>query len=1485
MFTNILKNFLKTSAVIAAGTSMLLATTNIALAQPGGGGATCSIDTVPSPPEITAGGTVDFSGNINGGQKTFSWTFEGGVPLNSTAQDVTVTYPNPSVPGTFTATLNGTSTKGACPEVSVEVTVNPAGQCVRNAPTISLGADQFIDPDGSAVYALSVTNNDTTACPLTTFDLAVLTETGDTQSFITPSTLSNATVTVAPGNTNDAETLTVIGNNTGVDGDALTTPVEVSDDIDHAGQQQTDTVITTIQVGIDTPTARGDTYATPIGKTLNVTASRVSGVLYNDFGGTGPLTAVNLDTDTFQTQGSVSLGANGSFNYTPPGGAVDNQVDIFTYEAQDSLGVLSGPTKVTVQILSDQPDYKMTMNYELGMHCTGFEFAYCCVLPPYNSIVAQITKPQTIPDAGGSGPYNQAAAFPRLLDATETVGLDGLGRETVLRDLELDESGEFKKYVVRYFHDAQPRLEGQGKAQGSTLISDIEGQSMFYHASLVDSAEIGPDGQLIYGDYATRSSGPAVAYGVIQGDGSFQTPTNGLGPGGTDNYANAWLNHFYIYADLEGTLNGSCVVPGSTPTVTRCTADADCNTGAGEICSFSLEQDKIRLGVAGQVEYPKNVGASLQPMGPDGNVSGFDNVLTFSTNTGTVVYTQMKVLENLPVMLTSPRIWEALGLPLTPFEDTINFFGNPGLVDEDTVRPYVAMKAQMYHYDGGANDQPVIGSNGEPVIGFGTAPIDIPNCERCHSAPSINTDSGLPNINSPNWQKRAGGPQPWGDPFTTGLDLEGLTDLEYQFWMSIYGILPGQSDWYPRLKSAAINMLAIHDDENGTGFTEGFPACGSLTDPDDQTGCGAPPVTQNNRLGFESVICQKCHADNVIAVVKSGCEVDPTSTVLCPDGGPGTRKIIQPITEAIHWNHRGTDEQDGVIHFSDGLGRDGGCQGCHPAHRSDGVTDGYPITLDGDNFQADSDNRLALGGCFVGRDVHSNPLKDVDGAETPEYLNAVGQWLSDNVYNNQAGLVGSDADTRGVWCTNCHNQLGQSIWAKENMVDLINGIPGKEDDLTTDAVNIRALPSLAAIAAAVGVSENQAKAWLDPTDPDKDPHGTGLGDFTHSIWNPDVVANPDASVAIIEVSAVDTGCGPRFPFLVPRFGVYACLNFDADPGGAVGGAGDPSVRILQGFCTTPDCLTLAQAELDAEGFGSIAAAVPFDAATDGRDHWLAPGEPHCADCHAAPFTEQSGNLNPFPPFNYPRKASLMRYSRGHQDLTCQSCHESIHGLYPVSPTIDTTSYAQAASLNPDGSHGPLKCATCHEVNNSGIPTWMAGVRYNGQRIRTLDDAITWAHTFTDNASVLQPDGVCENCHNDRADKISETSGKWLRHSFYGRVGRKIQDKAEREALFACAVGAPNALQTCADDSDCGDEPGACVGDVAGGKYVDANTPQAIYDTVCTSCHQLNGGPDVGFQNLVACDNTTWKNHLIQGRVAEEVWEFVSVTEDGSTCGW
>ena len=94
-------------------------------------------------------------------------------------------------------------------------------------------------------------------------------------------------------------------------------------------------------------------------------------------------------------------------------------------------------------------------------------------------------------------------------------------------------------------------------------------------------------------------------------------------------------------------------------------------------------------------------------------------------------------------------------------------------------------------------------------------------------------------------------------------------------------------------------------------------------------------MAQNTRLGKESVICQKCHGDNVIAVVKSATK---------------NGNAVKPISEAIHWRHRETSE-GGSIDFADAAGRSGGCQGCHPAHRSDGVMDGYPITLAGDNAQ------------------------------------------------------------------------------------------------------------------------------------------------------------------------------------------------------------------------------------------------------------------------------------------------------------------------------------------------------------------------------------------------------------------------------------------------------------------------------------------------------------------------------------------------------
>jgi mono/diheme cytochrome c family protein len=309
------------------------------------------------------------------------------------------------------------------------------------------------------------------------------------------------------------------------------------------------------------------------------------------------------------------------------------------------------------------------------------------------------------------------------------------------------------------------------------------------------------------------------------------------------------------------------------------------------------------------------------------------------------------------------------------------------------------------------------------------------------------------------------------------------------------------------------------------------------------------------------------------------------------------------------------------------------------------------------------------------------------------------------------------------------------------------------------------------------------------------------------------------------------------------------------------------------FCTTDDCVArINDNKTDQSqwrypaypftGSGTFGAAVPFSAADDARDHWLAAGEPHCADCHSAPYVEQSGNITPYPPFNYPAKASLSRYTRGHQDISCQGCHESIHGLYPVGPAIDNTSYAQAAALNADGSHGPIKCGACHTVNGQGVPTWIGVYDSYGvpgailPQIGSFDDAVTWAHTYTAEANVLN--STCQNCHgvngnfNPNAINTSSTSAQWtkvaktdanyLGHAQGGLTSRLMMDNAETLA--------------------------------AGGVFDSTNGS----DGVCVGCHT-----DKSAQ--VDCGKATWLQHLTMGRVAESVWEKVSAAQTGGTCGW
>jgi mono/diheme cytochrome c family protein len=172
----------------------------------------------------------------------------------------------------------------------------------------------------------------------------------------------------------------------------------------------------------------------------------------------------------------------------------------------------------------------------------------------------------------------------------------------------------------------------------------------------------------------------------------------------------------------------------------------------------------------------------------------------------------------------------------------------------------------------------------------------------------------------------------------------------------------------------------------------------------------------------------------------------------------------------------------------------------------------------------------------------------------------------------------------------------------------------------------------------------------------------------------------------------------------------------ADP--VVGAEGDP----LGSYYTDHIGATMVRATKDSAGSLKLLAwnakegdPVPYDGASGGKDWWLAAGEPHCADCHLAPFVESEGGA--YFPVDQPNKYSLYRYSKAHGNIACQSCHESIHGLYPVryegpKKTVDMTTHQQALQFSPDGKYaGPVTCAACHRVNDKGVPVQLEGTEY------------------------------------------------------------------------------------------------------------------------------------------------------------------------------
>jgi len=859
-----------------------------------------------------------------------------------------------------------------------------------------------------------------------------------------------------------------------------------------------------------------------------------------------------------------------------------------------------------------QKDFLIFTNYELGMHCTGFDFSYCCVLPPFNSIQAQAVK---------------TGVHPRQLTPADGIKL----------------GYEFKDNTFS------------------------EGAKLAYWSVPYDA-----------GDGTEKWA-----------DGSGDTNVNGTTTDPEDILANVEYDSLYVYTPFSRPPMDGGVIPGAGPGDPPTLPFLEGGKAAGAAAT-----DRISVGGA-TLNIPQDHGPTFGPMAnklADKTADALDFYglgrpgLTYVGNEGTVVYTYTKIINeagaglgldgsrlvDVPVVLTTADIWDVVGLALTPFNDSLVTGKNISDLLEHDFKPFQAQWVYMYNATTGNQ---VLQRDGSPVQFFGTAPIDSPACEKCHGY-DANTSS-----------------TPAGDP-------GGHAFEEYNYW-----ITNGATDYYARLKSAAVGMLGIHDDDFGTHFLGSYDSSG----------------TGNNRLGRQSVFCQSCHADNIVGRFQAGdrfCDNQSPSVPAASEAAryPASQNNVgnQALTYAIHMRHSGAASRT----LPDDNGRAGNCQACHPAHTQTGDKSKFPLTEDGQlPAIAQADIRDSVG-CFTNRDVHGNRQRNAEPDDTPSDLNAIGQWYQTNVASD---LDGSGKE-KGIYCTNCHNRLSEELWKS----DVGIGDPATQGSTVRPATSTLRDSDIPTIAAALGVTPAELGAkYMDPKLRTVVPTG---GTTLHS---------SKGCVGCHGVGGA-VGVGPAIDDESAEDLLVATQNAAAN-GLMFGGVStalteQEAVDIaseLGGELVIDD--TNDHYQYKGMG-GEVVPGVPYGVVTDGSDFWASAGEPHCADCHSYPFVESEG-MNP--PWAEPGKYALMRHSKGHERIACQSCHESIHGLYPVSPLNDPTTRNAALQYNANNSHGPVTCAACHVTNNAGVPTIAENKKVDGVTIGTnYDLAVVYMHTVREGTTTL-----------------------------------------------------------------------------------------------------------------------------------------------------
>lgn len=168
---------------------------------------------------ICAGDTISFSDQSTGNPTSWSWTFGGGTPATSTAQNPSVVF---NTAGTYSVTLTATNSSGSDPETKTNyITVNaiPAVSVTPSPATICAGSSTSLTASGATTYSWSpstglsgTTGATVTASPSTSTTYTV---TGTSSGC---SGVQNVSVNVNP-----APTVTVSPNSSSICSGASTT--------------------------------------------------------------------------------------------------------------------------------------------------------------------------------------------------------------------------------------------------------------------------------------------------------------------------------------------------------------------------------------------------------------------------------------------------------------------------------------------------------------------------------------------------------------------------------------------------------------------------------------------------------------------------------------------------------------------------------------------------------------------------------------------------------------------------------------------------------------------------------------------------------------------------------------------------------------------------------------------------------------------------------------------------------------------------------------------------------------------------------------------------------------------------------------------------------------------------------------------------------------------------------------------------------------